>query len=152
MIVEMEALEKNITSEKCALSHGKKVVGYRWVFTVKHRVDGFIERYKTRLVAKCYTQTYGINYSKMFSPISKIDIIRVLVSIVVNRDWSLQHFDIRNAFLHGDLGRCLYGTTSGFMSSFWDSYVCRLKNALCSLKQSPRVWFGMFTVAMKKNE
>ncbi|KAM0055872.1 putative RNA-directed DNA polymerase [Helianthus debilis subsp. tardiflorus] len=61
METEMEALMKNDTWERCVLPPGKKPVGCHWVFTIKHKPDGTIERYKTRLVAKGYTKTYGID-------------------------------------------------------------------------------------------
>lgn len=67
MKVEKEALQKNDTWEKCVLPKGKKPVGCRWVFTIKHKADGTIERYKARLIAKGYTQTYGIDYSLTFT-------------------------------------------------------------------------------------
>ena len=57
MQVEMEALEKNSTWDLVPLPNGKKAVGCRWVFTIKHKSDGSIDRYKARLVAKGYTQT-----------------------------------------------------------------------------------------------
>ena len=59
--VEMEALEKSKTWALVPLPKGKKTVGCRWVFSIKHKVDGSIERYKVRLVAKGYTQKYGID-------------------------------------------------------------------------------------------
>jgi len=65
---------------------GKKPVRCRWVFTIKHRTYGTIERYKERLVAKGYTHTYGIDYSETFSPVTKIDTIRVLFSITANKN------------------------------------------------------------------
>ena len=55
-------------------------------FSVKYHADGTIERYKVRLVAKGYTQTYGVDYSKTFSPMAKIDTIQVLFSVAVNKD------------------------------------------------------------------
>ncbi|XP_050124393.1 uncharacterized protein LOC126601691 [Malus sylvestris] len=62
MKVEMEVLENNSTWDLISLPNGKKVVGCRWVFTIKHKTDGSIDWYKARLVAKGYTQTYGVDY------------------------------------------------------------------------------------------
>ncbi|KAJ0440582.1 putative RNA-directed DNA polymerase [Helianthus annuus] len=151
MNTDMKALEENNTWEKCELPKGKKPVGCRWVFTIKYKVDGTIERYKARLVAKGYTQTYGIDYSETFSPVAKIDTIRVLLSVAANKDWPLHQFDVKNAFLHGDLKEEVYmEAPPGFSKEFKKNEVCRLKKTLYGLKQSPRAWFGKFTMAMKK--
>lgn len=68
---EICALEKNKTWVRCMIPQGKKIVGCRWVFSVKYKADGTLERYKARLVAKGYTQTYAIDYSETFSLLLK---------------------------------------------------------------------------------
>lgn len=83
---ELDALRKNGTWEKCNLPKWKKVVGCKWVFTIKYREDGSIERYKARLVTKGYIQTYCFDYSETFSPVVKINTIRVLFSITTKKD------------------------------------------------------------------
>ncbi|MBT0984585.1 hypothetical protein KJ032_26485, partial [Salmonella enterica subsp. enterica serovar Typhimurium] len=108
MQVEMEALEKNSTWDLVPLPNGKKAVGCRWVFTIKHKADGSIDRYKPRLVAKGYTQTYGVDYQETFAPVAKLNNVRVLLSLAANQDWPLLQFDVKNAFLHGDLKEEVY--------------------------------------------
>ncbi|PRQ47582.1 putative RNA-directed DNA polymerase [Rosa chinensis] len=100
---EMEALEKNNTWKLVPPPQGKRVVGCRWVYTIKHNADGSVNRYKARLVAKGYTQTYGVDYEETFAPVAKINTVRVLMSLAANLDWPLQQFDVKNAFLHGEL-------------------------------------------------
>lgn len=72
------------------------------MFTVKHKTDVSIERYKTILLPKDFTKTYGIDYEGTFALIAK-NSIQVLFSLAAYLDWLLHQFDLNNAFLHGDL-------------------------------------------------
>uniref|UniRef100_A0A2N9EW46 Integrase catalytic domain-containing protein n=1 Tax=Fagus sylvatica TaxID=28930 RepID=A0A2N9EW46_FAGSY len=122
MVEEMEALQKNSTWKLVELPKDKKTVGCKWVFTVKHKADGSIERFKARLVAKA-----------------------------ANLKWPLQQFDVKNAFLHGDLEEEVYmDFPPSFSTSSKSGKVCRLRKSLYGLKQSPRAWFGRFTHSMRK--
>ena len=99
------------------------------------------------MVAKGYTQTYGIDYLETFAPVAKMNTIRVLLSLTTNFGWNLQQFDVKNAFLHGDLEEEIYmEVPPGFESK--EGMVCKLKKALYGLKQSPRAWFGRFAKVM----
>ncbi|RVX07666.1 Retrovirus-related Pol polyprotein from transposon TNT 1-94 [Vitis vinifera] len=148
---EMKSLQKNETWELVECPPGKKPVGCRWIYTVKYKADGSIERFKVRLVVKGYTQTYGIDYTETFAPVAEINIVRVLLSLAANLDWPLQQFDVKNAFLHGELSEEVYmDLPLGCMVSEKQCQkVCKLKKSLYGLKQSPRAWFGRFTKSMR---
>lgn len=146
---EMAALKKNNTWDLVRLPVGKKTVGCRWVFSIKHKADGGIERYKARLVAKGYTQSYGVDYQETFAPVAKLNTVRILLSLAANQDWPLLQFDAKNAFLHGDLLEEVYMDLPPGMSNSDTMKVCKLNKALYGLKQSPRAWFGRFTKSMK---
>jgi hypothetical protein len=148
---EMEALQKNETWTLVPLPKGKKTVGCKWVFSIKHKADGSIDRYKARLVAKGYTQTYGVDYQETFSAVAKLNSVRVLLSLAANLDWPLHQFDVKNTFLHGDLEEEVYmDVPPGYTANSEVKVVCKLQRALYGLKQSPRAWFGRFSLAMKK--
>uniref|UniRef100_A0A2N9EN83 Integrase catalytic domain-containing protein n=1 Tax=Fagus sylvatica TaxID=28930 RepID=A0A2N9EN83_FAGSY len=144
---EMHALELNHTWDLIPKPAGTSIVGCRWVFTVKQNPDGTVDRLKTRLVAKGFTQTYGLDYIETFSPVAKLNSIRIIISLAANLDWPLHQLDVKNAFLHGDLTETVYMTQPpGFESK--GECVCHLKKSIYGLKQSPRAWFDKFSKAV----
>ncbi|RVW64174.1 Retrovirus-related Pol polyprotein from transposon RE1 [Vitis vinifera] len=148
---EIDALEKNGTWTITDLPVGKRLVGCKWIFTIKYKADGSVERFKARLVARGFTQSYGIDYQETFAPVAKLNTIRILLSLAVNQDWCLQQLDIKNAFLNGDLEEEVYmEIPPGFEESMAKNQVCKLQKSLYDLKQSPRAWFDRFTKAVLK--
>ncbi|RVW96204.1 Retrovirus-related Pol polyprotein from transposon RE1 [Vitis vinifera] len=135
---EISALEKNKTWEIVERPKGKNIVDCKWIFTLKYKADGSLERHKARLVVKGYTQTYGVDYQETFAPVAKMNTVRILLSLVARYNWQLLQYEVENAFLHGDLDEEIYmNIPSGFEGNTGNK-VCKLKNALYGLKQSPR--------------
>ena len=143
----MHALELNHTWDLIPKPAGTSIVGCRWVFTIKQNSDGIVDRLKARLMAKGFTQTYGLDYTETFSLVVKLNSIRIIISLVANLDWPLHQLDVKNAFLHGDLTETVYmAQPPGFESK--GECVCHLKKSIYGLKQSPRAWFDKFNKAV----
>jgi hypothetical protein len=94
MYDEFNALIKNNTWHIVPPDKIKNVIDYKWVYKVKRKVDGSLDRYKARLVAKGFKQRYSIDYEDTFSPVIKAATIRIILSIVISRDWCLRQLDV----------------------------------------------------------
>ena len=86
----------------------KSVVGCKWIYKIKTHSDGSIERYKAHLVAKGFTQEYGIDYEETFTLVARISSVRALLAIVAASKWDLFQIDVKNAFLNRDLSEEVY--------------------------------------------
>ncbi|KAL0409570.1 UNVERIFIED_CONTAM: Retrovirus-related Pol polyprotein from transposon RE1 [Sesamum radiatum] len=100
---EIRALEQNHTWKVTSLPPGKKPIRCRWVYKLKLKDDGSVERCKARLVAKGFSQVEGVDYVDVFSPVAKAVILRVFLVVCSGSSWPLHQLDVNNAFLHGYL-------------------------------------------------
>lgn len=138
---EIQALRANSKWTLVPFHTSMNVVGSRWVYKIKRRFDGSIERYMARLVARGFTQHEGIDYSETFSPDIKQATVRLVFSIAVSSGWKIHQLDIHNAFLNGVLDEEVYmKQPPGFVDSALPGHVCRLHKSLYGLKQAPRAW------------
>jgi hypothetical protein len=137
----MSALDVNVIWELVALLKDKKTIGCKWVYKVKHNINGSTSRFKARLVAKGYAQTYGIDYEETYSPVTKMTTVRAIIVMAATKGWSLHQMDVNNVFFHGDLQEEVYmEQPPSYVDQTNPNLVCRLKKALYGLKQAPRVW------------
>lgn len=142
MIDEINSHIKNHTWDLSNAPSDFNVVGCQWVFTIKRRADGTIERYKARLVDKGYTQQPGVDFQDTFSHVVKPATIIIVLSTAVTRNWPLRQVDVNNAFLQGTLNEEVYmKQPPGFQDKDNPQAVCRLRKALYGLKQAPRTWY-----------
>lgn len=138
MAKDIAALEANHTWQVVLLPSGKQPIGCRWVYKIKYKADGSIERFKARLVAKGYIQQYGIDYEDTFSPVTKIVTVRCLLAIAAAKNWHLHQMDVRNAFLQGDLHEEIYMTIPQGFARQHGNFACKLLKPLYGLKQASR--------------
>ena len=97
---ELDALTKNHTWDLVTLPPRQSVVGCKQIYKIKTRSDGSIERYKTRLVVKGFTQEYGIDYEETFTLVARISFVRALLAVAAASKWDLFQMDVKNTFLN----------------------------------------------------
>ena len=144
------ALMKNKTWHLVPPQKGRNIIDCKWVYKIKRKSDGSLNRYKARLVAKGFKQRYGIDYEDTFSPVIKSTTIRVILSIAISRGWSLRQHDVQNAFLHGVLEEEVYMRQPlGYEDPSVPNYLCKLDKALYGLKIAPRAWYSRLSAKLQ---
>ncbi|GKB58551.1 retrovirus-related pol polyprotein from transposon TNT 1-94 [Tanacetum coccineum] len=114
-------------------------------------MDGALQTYKARLLAKGFTQTPGIDYEETFAPVADIRDIRILIAIDAVYDYEIWQMDVKTAFLNGYLsGEVYMEQPDGFVNLKFPNRVCKLKRSIYGLKQASRQWNKQFDDEIKK--
>lgn len=135
---ELTALERNNTWVFTTLPADKHAIGCKWVYRIKYKSNGDIERYKARLVVLDNKQLAGIDFTETFAPVAKMVSVRVFLSVAAIKGWELHQMDVHNAFLHGDLEEDVYMTPPAGYTKAPVGMVCKLQKSLYGLRQAPR--------------
>ncbi|GKA56719.1 retrovirus-related pol polyprotein from transposon TNT 1-94 [Tanacetum coccineum] len=115
-------------------------------YVVKTDEFGRVLKNKARLVAQGFRQEEGIDFEESFTPVERIESIRIFVANAANKNMMIFQMDVKTAFLNGELKEEVYiSQPEGFVDQDNPSHVCRLKKALCGLKQAPRAWYDMLS-------
>jgi hypothetical protein len=143
MIEEYQSIIKNEVWEIVPRPKSKYVVSSKWLFKIKHVIDGSIEKYKERFIACGFSQKEGIDYEETFAPIARYTSIGTIIALVAKMKWKLHQMDVKTAFLNGVIKEEVYiAQPQGFEVEDRKSHVFKLKKSLYGLNQAPRAWYG----------
>jgi hypothetical protein len=143
MMEEYNSIMKNDVWEVVPRPEGKSVVTSKWLYKLKHAVDGSTEKYKAHFVARGFSQIEGVDYDETFASVARYTSIRAVISITAEMGWKIHQMDVKTAFLNGLIEEEVYiEQPLGFEVHGRESHVCRLKKALYGLKQALRAWYS----------
>ena len=105
---EMDSLHENHTYELTKVPKGKRALRNKWVYKLKPGDSGNPPRYKARIVVKGFRQKKGVDFNDIFAPVVKMTSIWMVLSIAASMNLEVKHWDVKTAFLHGDLEKEIY--------------------------------------------
>lgn len=116
--------------EYTTLPPNRKPITSKWVFKIKTKANGTLDKYKARLVARGFTQIQGIDYMETFAPVVKLNSIKVLLALATQFNFEIHQLDVKTAFLNGYIDEDIYMIIpEGLLTSSSDQ-VCKLLKSL----------------------
>lgn len=148
---ELSAHEENKTWSIVPRTSDMRTIDSKWVFSIKPNEGEKAQRFKARLCARGFLQREGIDFSETFAPVIRYDSLRVLLAIATEKDLELKQFDVKTAFLYGQLQEEVFmEIPEGLNTKRVENRVCKLEKSLYGLKQAPRCWNKRFTRFLKE--
>ncbi|KAK8563377.1 hypothetical protein V6N12_035525 [Hibiscus sabdariffa] len=148
---EMDSMSENQVWTLVEPPEGIKHIGCKWVFKKKTDMDGNVQTYKGRLVAKGFRQIHGVDYDETFSPVAMIKSIRILLAVAAFHDYEIWQMDVKTAFLNGKLEEDVYmPQPEGFVTPENAGKVCKLQRSIYGLKEASRSWNLRFNEAIQE--
>ena len=146
---ELTALVANGTWDVVVPPEGANVVTSRWVFKAKMHIDGSLEKLKARLVARGFSQVWGVDYTDTFAPTFKFDTLRLFLIIVALEDLECHQVDVNNAFTESFLKEKIYMRAPPGVT-LAPGEVLQIRRSLYGLKQAARDWHEKCVAELKK--
>jgi Reverse transcriptase (RNA-dependent DNA polymerase) len=142
---ELKLLKDNGTWVLTNLPPGQKALKSKWLWKMKfNAINGCLTKFKARLVLKGYMQRHGVDYFELFTPVLRINALRLLLCLAALHDWSVRQLDVKTAFLNGILDadtEIFMEQPPNYAERGLESKACRLIKSLYGLKQAPRCWY-----------
>ena len=139
---EWESLMKNGTFKIVPRPHDAKLVKSKWVYKIKTDENNLPVRFKARLVARGYSQRYGVDYFETFAPVARKDTIRVGLCVANSKWFKVHQMDVDTAFLVPNVEEEIYmEQPQGFIDAEHPDYVLKVEKSLYGLKQASKAWY-----------
>ncbi|CAG4970927.1 unnamed protein product [Colias eurytheme] len=154
---ELDSFKQNEAWELVDHPQNSSVIQCKWVFKKKYDSDNNV-RYRSRLVAKGFSQKAGVDYHETFSPVLRYSTLRLLFALAAKLNLDVTHLDVTTAFLNGFLNETVYMKKPvTFECNDGENKVLKLKRAIYGLKQSSRAWYErvndyLISLGYKKSE
>jgi hypothetical protein len=142
MTEEHQSILKNDAWDVVPRPEGKSVVTSKWIYKIKHAIDGSIEKYKEKFVARGFSQVEGVDYDDTSAPVARYTSIRSIIALATSMGWKLHQMDVNTTFLNGEIDEEVYiEQPEVFVVHNERSHVWSLKKALYGLNQAPHAWY-----------
>nr|GEU71644.1 retrovirus-related Pol polyprotein from transposon TNT 1-94 [Tanacetum cinerariifolium] len=149
----MAAMLTAASASECLFADFLSKIEPKKVFRNKKDKHGTTTKNKARLVAQGYSQEEGIDYDETFTPVERIEAIKIFLDFATYMNFKVYKMDVKSAFLNGKLKEEVYvKQLPSFESSEFPDYVCKLDKALYGLKQAPRAWYETFSTFFIQNK
>lgn len=107
----------------------------KWVYKVKHKLDGSINHYKIRLVIRRFLKKYGEDYEEIFSLVAKISFVSVVIFLATNLERKFWQLYVKNVFLYSKIDNDIYiKQPLRYIYIFKSNYIYKLKKTLYVLR------------------
>nr|GFA35604.1 retrovirus-related Pol polyprotein from transposon TNT 1-94 [Tanacetum cinerariifolium] len=134
------------------LPAGKIAIGTKWILKNKRDARGIVVRNKARLVAQGHRQEGGIDYDEVFTPVARIEAIRLFLAFASYMGFMVYQMDVKSAFLYREIEEEVYVTQlKGFEDPRNPRHVYRVVKALYGLHQASRAWYARLSTFLLKH-